>query len=66
MTYKDKIDLILINTGLTQKQLAERLGTSEKQLSFWRRGLASARKNELQDKIDAIYCREVLKQISFI
>lgn len=66
MTYKDKIELILVNTGLTQKQLAERLGTSEKQMCFWLRGRASARKHELQDKIDSIYCREVLKQLSFI
>lgn len=66
MTYKEKIKLILINTGLNQKQLASRLGTSQKVMSFWLNGKATVSSHSLQEKIDAIYCREVLKQQSFI
>ncbi len=56
----------MINTGLNQKQLASRLGTSQKVMSHWITGKVSISKHDLKDKIDALYCREVLKQQSFI
>ena len=66
MPYKEKIRLIMINAGINQKQIAERLGTSEKVVSFWLTGRATTCKHDLKDKIDALYCREVLKQQSFL